>query len=361
MSKSNIYIPERLVVGYREKKDTYTGKLAYIIYYDGKNVLRKERSWQSWRDEAINSQEFKNEPTSGFVLNKKAGGYSTGWNHRQTYTRVYDPRGFEFEITVPNLLYILENTDCLKGKGLQGEFVYGWGGSDLILIPTDSPDYAALKEFTDRVDNARFKQKDMIPGATYQTKTSNQIIYLGRFDAWEEFYSSAENVQKCVGKRYFFYDAGDWRKFHTRTSLSSILQCVNDVPVDNYAELMDTLQTKAIFSPVALDKDEYVQVTPESIEGLSYLRMYFTYEGVRWLLCIYADKLDKLEGGSGYDWNFTRNREMAYHSYWRDPQYERLKQRAKQCKTREDFFKMAIEFGFKLRRRYLANGKIYSY
>lgn len=132
--KSNIFIPKKINVGYQNRSGTYTGKLAYIIYYDEKGVLRKERSWNGWRDEDIPNDEFDNEPTEGFVLNKKAGDYSTGWDHRQAYCRVYDPRGFEFEITIENLLYILANANCYKGKGLEGEFVYGWSGKDLVLI-----------------------------------------------------------------------------------------------------------------------------------------------------------------------------------------------------------------------------------
>jgi hypothetical protein len=58
--------------------------------------------------------EYTNEPLDGFVLNKKVGGYKSDWNFRQAYCRVYDPRGFEFEITIPNLLYILENANSIK-------------------------------------------------------------------------------------------------------------------------------------------------------------------------------------------------------------------------------------------------------
>lgn len=69
--KSNIFIPKKINVGYQNRSGTYTGKLAYIIYYDEKGVLRKERSWNGWRDEDIPNDEFDNEPTEGFVLNKK--------------------------------------------------------------------------------------------------------------------------------------------------------------------------------------------------------------------------------------------------------------------------------------------------
>ena len=115
--KSNIFIPKRINVGYQNRLDTYTGKLAYVIYYDEKGVLRKETSWNGWRDKDIPNTEFDNVPTEGFVFNKKVGDYSSGWDHRQAYCRVYDPRGFEFEITIENLLYILENCSCIKGKG----------------------------------------------------------------------------------------------------------------------------------------------------------------------------------------------------------------------------------------------------
>ena len=118
--------------------------MAYIIYFDEKGVLRKEKSWNSWRDNKIQNDIFENVPTSGFVLNKHAGGYSSAWNHRQSYIRVYDPRGFEFEIGVDNLLYILENVNSTKGKGLDGEYVYGWDGTTLVLIPINSPDYTEI-------------------------------------------------------------------------------------------------------------------------------------------------------------------------------------------------------------------------
>ena len=67
--KSNIFIPKTINVGYQERSGTYTGKLAYVIYYDQKGKLRKEASWNSWRDKNIPNDEFDNIPMEGFVLN----------------------------------------------------------------------------------------------------------------------------------------------------------------------------------------------------------------------------------------------------------------------------------------------------
>jgi len=178
-----MFIPQQLKVGYQERKDTYTGKLAYVIYLDHLDKVRKEPSWNSWRSEYIDPNDFDNEPTEGFVLNKKVGGYKSDWNYRATYTRVYDPRGFEFEITIPNLLFILENTNSIKGKGLEGEFVYGWEGTDLWLIPTSSTNYKLWKQQSDVLFNKSFawiKPKDLRIGYSYTTNKGLELIYMGR-------------------------------------------------------------------------------------------------------------------------------------------------------------------------------------
>jgi hypothetical protein len=243
---NGIFIPQKLKVGFQERRDTYSGKLAYVIYFDAKGTLRKENSWDSWRDKKIDPMEIENVPTSGFVINKKAGGYSSGWNHRQTYVRIYDPRGFEFEITIPNLLYILENNDCIKGKGLDGEFIYGWSGTELLIIPTSAPDYKEMAAFSSLLfNNTQIKAKDLILGATYKTKQNKELIYLGKFDSYCEYYGKPE------GKKHFFYDAANsWRKFETIKTLGDkLIGVVSEDPAPDYADLMDELQKSKLYSP----------------------------------------------------------------------------------------------------------------
>lgn len=89
---NTIFVPNKINVGFQNRNDTYTKKLAYIIYFDEKGKLRKEASWNSWRDNGIPNIIFENKPTEGFVLNKKVGDYCCDWSHRQAYVRVYDPR-----------------------------------------------------------------------------------------------------------------------------------------------------------------------------------------------------------------------------------------------------------------------------
>lgn len=179
-----IYIPKQLHIGFQNRKDTYTGKLAYVVYHDGKKI-RKETSWNSWRDDSINPIVTANEPTSGFVLNKGVGGVrqSYGWNARNEYIRIYDPRDFEFEISVSNLLFILRECDCSKGKGLEGEFVYAWDGTELVLLPVISDDYKKSQDYSNKLDE-KFSLKNLIVGNIYQMKSGENQTYLGRLDTY---------------------------------------------------------------------------------------------------------------------------------------------------------------------------------
>jgi hypothetical protein len=182
---NNIFIPKKIKVGYNERKETYTGKLGYIIYQDNKGVWRKEKSWTSWKDDKIPADEFDNTPQDGLCLNKDVKRYN--WSHfgsNRSYIRVYDPRGFEFEITPENLIGILTETDCLK-RGLDGKFVYAWEGTNLILLPCGSETYQKAQEHTDRQDK-KVLTKDLKPGYAYITKKGEEVIYLGRFD-WHEY------------------------------------------------------------------------------------------------------------------------------------------------------------------------------
>jgi len=289
--KNTIFLPKTIKVGYQSRTDTYTGQLAYVIYIDQKGVLRKETSWNSWRDNKIEPQDFSNEPTSGFVLNKKVGDYVSDWNHRQAYVRVYDPRNFEFEITIENLLYILENASSIKGKGLEGNFVYGWDGKDLLLIPTESPDYKEITEYSEIIFQKKYvKAKELILGATYKTKSNEEWIYMGRFDyhttkydkvlskiqsnSWysPSYDSVIVNVNK--GKHHFFaretidYKDNKYLSILTIKSLGErFIDTVSSDCVENYAELFEKLECKTDYSPYDENKDEYIRYTLEEFNS----------------------------------------------------------------------------------------------
>ena len=50
---TKLNIPDKIHVGCVKRDDTYTGMLAYVIYTDEKGKVRKEKSWNGWRDKKI--------------------------------------------------------------------------------------------------------------------------------------------------------------------------------------------------------------------------------------------------------------------------------------------------------------------
>ena len=329
--QDNIFLPKKIKIGFQERSDTYTQKLAYVIYYDEKNKLRKEQSWNSWRDKKIDPQDFDNVHTSGFVLNKKVGGYKYDWNVRNVYVRVYDPRGFEFEITIPNLLFILENTSSIKGKGLEGDFIYGWSGAELLLIPTSSPQYVELSKLNDlRHSKNHIKSKDLILGATYLHKSNVHMIYMGKFVKYEDkrwsYSASATKVGNALGEHFFFIelhkqtsndDENSYRKqthnIKTFKSLSDyFIDVIDNSSANNYAHLMEIIEKSPIFSPIT--KLEYVPYTlPEFIKHFkktSYKTIYLN-KNDEYIDCYvtnyYDGKLTFQSYGSAYRSSLRKN------------------------------------------------------
>lgn len=284
-----IFIPSRIRVGFQQRGDTYSNLLAYVIYYDQHNKIRKETSWNNWRHKDIEPQEFDNAPTEGFVLNKKVGGYVSNWNMRQTYCRVYDPRGFEFEITVPNLLYILENYSSIKGKGIEGQLVYAWDGTELLLLPVDTPDYAKAKAESEKVHSATWlKGKDLTPGHTYLTNKGEQWIYLGRFELWDTLGNRWEEA-RSKGRHYFFAQKyNEWNgseltelRLETTKSLTRrvLSESSSDIP-EIYASLMDELECRREYSPIITHLSSEI-LDEEGVRNLRYDDVQITSGGER--------------------------------------------------------------------------------
>ena len=274
--ETNIYIPKKLKVGYQKRLDTYSKKLAYVIYYDDKGVLKKEKSWTGWIDSKIPTDEFDNLPMEGFVLNRNVGGAKLSWGHdvRIEKVRVFDPRGFEIEIDVPNVLFILNECTSVKGKGLDGTFVYGWNGQNLTLIPTSCEEYKQAQNFT-AIQGGTVDIKSLIAGAVYRTKKMKDLVYLGRFDWFQDINTKDGWVLKPTKKHIFanlnpeygyddmslddFEDEGDYNdylleleeekqiaiengddiEFLPLANTATLAVCLSDVPVSNYAELLE--------------------------------------------------------------------------------------------------------------------------
>jgi hypothetical protein len=358
--EQQLFIPTKIKVGYQKREDTYTKKLAYVIYFDSKGVLRKEASWEGWRDRTIDSDEFDNVPTEGFVLNKGVGGqrHSYGWNARNEYIRVYDPRGFEFEISVANLLYILQEATSTKGKGLEGEFVYSWEGKELVLLPVGSGAYKNSTEFTD-LQSGKVSAKSLILGATYKAKTQEEYVYLGKFP----YYTLQQKTQRAKydytsRQSYDYYNyIINSDKMHIFAlvnsnnyvpfkNVSHLSKCIDENQVSNYAELIEdynktvvssskpvgivgkpkifeVVQKSESYWDMAKERFGYIKVSDDEYHKISLTVDYssnynheYTYNGVR----VSEDhrkvvfQNGELETKSLYDDRYTNTQRQKAHS-----------------------------------------------
>lgn len=262
MADKVMYIPKKIIVGFQKRNDTFTGKLAYITYFDEKGVHRKKTSWDGWRDHKIETIELDNTPRSGFVINKGVArdGY---WGSGRSVVRIHDPEEFEFEIDIPNLIGILMHSDVSK-RDITQDCVYAWYGTSLVLLPTNSKEYQDSLVYTKKQEQ-KVSAKELKVGATYVArKHDTQYVYIGRYDwfDWTTEYERSNyyrdrfitfdgskvdarvhglsgSVSVPKGKKHVFYNVGS-RKFEV-PSVSTLAYCVNEECVSDYATLVDQM------------------------------------------------------------------------------------------------------------------------
>lgn len=175
------------------EKTTYY-PLAYVTYIkDGK--VYKQKSFDGWRNANAGTKTYANTPQQGFKVLFNVGGYKSGWNVRQTYFRVRDPRGFEFEISSSNFVNILQNETIVEGV-LSGKYAYVWQGQDLNLIEDNDPVYiegvknnAALND-----ENEKVTKDNIVVGQGYRLRDHENGYYIGRLP-WKT-YRGEESVNE---------------------------------------------------------------------------------------------------------------------------------------------------------------------
>lgn len=367
---NNLFIPDKIRVGFQKREDTYTKKLAYVVFYkDGK--IAKEKSWNDWctipgkqiynrwrnetyvveNDPEVDLTPFdvENKPHSGFVLNKGVQRYGY-WGGGRNMVRVYDDRGIEFEITIDNLMFILMTTNCHK-RGLEGEFVYAWGGhqnKNLILLPVGCEEYQESLSFT-KIQDKVITKKELVPGCAYTRKDQVQMIYLGEFD-WYGSLSDKRVDRRHVGKtskvhifsykkaaKWYDYDKQDWvsddnyTEYFTTKKLDKVATKDTDIPVTNFAELIDEFKMHKLASaPVEIVYED------KEIEFLDDNRNYFWYSqklsGIYYLQeedgNFYGCEISEIRGGDkntklvGYNVTKTYSIHIKGHQLNRNYKYD---------------------------------------
>lgn len=185
--------PKEILIGIQGKSwdpEEYDGKkyypLAYVTYIKEKKVY-KETSFDSWRNKELGTKTYDNTPQQGFTVLFNVGGCKSGWNVRQTYFRVRDPRGFEFEISSSNFVDILQNETITNGV-LSGKYAYVWEGQNLNLIKDDDPVYieGVINNTALNDENEKVTKDNIIIGQGYRLRDYSNGYYIGRLP-WKTY------------------------------------------------------------------------------------------------------------------------------------------------------------------------------
>lgn len=196
----SIMLPEKLKVGFQKRADTYNGKLAFITYFNMDGSVKNERTFENWTDDKIEKELFDNVPQKGFVLNKGVKRYSSFGGNNQKI-RIYDPRGFEFEITVDNLVELTQYSD-INYQEITQECILAWRGNQIYLVPTNSQTYSELQNM-EKASNVQVriidKKEALVVGNSYATKSMPYLYYMGKFEKGD-FYLTTEKTLKKVSK-----------------------------------------------------------------------------------------------------------------------------------------------------------------
>lgn len=262
MKKNNstkVKLPSKIQVGYQKEKSVSSGQLAFITYKNDKGTLQKKKTFESWRDQGIPAQEFENVPTSGFYLNKKVQGTDDAmWEATEEFFSIFDPRGFEVEVSAKNVVYILQCTQSILGGKLEGEFVYAWTGGSSILLPVNSPEYKTLMKISQLKDrNGYVEQDDLKVGSSYLTVTNETWVYLGCFDEYDYEYESISGRlipnKKDEMKYYFAKQMSETEPFVIFTVgviYKQLIACLDEELHVELKDILDELERNPMYSPI---------------------------------------------------------------------------------------------------------------
>jgi hypothetical protein len=97
--------------------------------------------------------------------------------------RIFDPRGFELEITSKNIEVILTYTTVINGV-IQGKCRWAREGANNVLVPEAAPEFQEATANTKKLATSTFELNDTHIGKLVQTKmpTMEQGIYLGKWN-----------------------------------------------------------------------------------------------------------------------------------------------------------------------------------
>lgn len=191
----SITIPEKVYVGFQGRRAEDEVPLGFMTpYTDDVAGEKRRKTVDDWaagygRAKTFNSVTIDNAPMYGFRLGRairRSGYMGSG----ASYVRIEDPRGFELEISIENLVALLENVAMERCEFL-GELVWGRVSNSTknILIAVNSDEFKSAVKTKSAVAAAK-TIKDFKIGDTIESVTGEVGVYMGTLfgvvDGWKE-------------------------------------------------------------------------------------------------------------------------------------------------------------------------------
>jgi hypothetical protein len=161
---------------------------AFMTHYEDNAAGRKRQAQvDSWSRGKMNSTIIDNTPMIGFRVSR--GLRRLGWTHHATSVRIEDPRGFEVDISVSNMMMLTDNNLLENGEILR-ECVWGRDGGMNVLLPVNSSPYLAATVNTERMAST-VNSRSVALGDTVLLKNGQQGRYLGSMYPWRSTQSGS--------------------------------------------------------------------------------------------------------------------------------------------------------------------------
>lgn len=190
-----IKIFDKLYVGFHRMGGERMPVGRIVNYVDNKTNQRLRDKIDDWASYGagsktkLNSIIIDNTPMTGFRISRSQ--INAGWYQTPDFIRVEDPRGFEVDITIPNMIMLTDNNILDNGEIMQ-ECIWGRDNAINVLLPVNSTPYKEAIQNTDRqtthVHVSKLKLGDHVV-----LKNGMKGRYMGKLTAISETYNTVRS------------------------------------------------------------------------------------------------------------------------------------------------------------------------
>lgn len=183
---ANFTIPKEIIVGFRRGPTKQSDRFGFITHDGIPGNAPMGRSWDRWRDRKIETERHSNNPTTGFVINRR-GPTAWGTFEKAEILPIYDPRGWALDISTDNLMQIIRHNGISRSGRVKGRLAYGWDYSRtrVSLVPEKCDDYEHYMRLQDELARSSMVPfggaRDLVVGNRYLFKNGKVLTYLGKF------------------------------------------------------------------------------------------------------------------------------------------------------------------------------------